>query len=156
MPSLPCSGPHRHFNPRSREGSDRAEHEEFRRRLEISIHASAKGATTSVRHAVLVLPISIHAPAKGATTRYKSAPKSRNYFNPRSREGSDRPRLAIFCRIPHFNPRSREGSDDFSAACCARVTYFNPRSHEGSDSGARFLQNSCTNFNPRSREGSDF
>ncbi len=32
------------FNPRSREGSDRAEHEEFRRRL-ISIHAPAKGAT---------------------------------------------------------------------------------------------------------------
>ena len=57
----------RHFNPRSREGSDCA-----------TWHASA-GAMT----------ISIHAPAKGATLIAAPNVLNISYFNPRSREGSD-------------------------------------------------------------------
>ena len=34
-----------------------------------------------------------------------------NYFNPRSREGSDSAAIARVSAWPNFNPRSREGSD---------------------------------------------
>ena len=98
------------FNPRSREGSDKA----GRRTdyvIPISIHAPAKGATSlaiwikSVVKFQSTLPrrerlfrsygmtglriISIHAPAKGATQVLRSLPLPFLYFNPRSREGSD-------------------------------------------------------------------
>ena len=77
------------FNPRSREGSDerkivkndracefqstlprgeRRDHDSlFVLRLEISIHAPARGATLSKQQNALCLSISIHAPARGAT-----------------------------------------------------------------------------------------
>ena len=98
-----------HFNPRSREGSDRP-----------------------VAHLFSISGISIHAPAKGATlwiARYYRG----YHFNPRSREGSDSPMQYVYkptgqfqstlprrerpplltkrSRWAHFNPRSREGSD---------------------------------------------
>ena len=78
------------------------------------------------------------------------------YFNPRSREGSDKHRLSpcpcprISIRAPvkgatryvfiltgtahDFNPRSREGSDSIEMVAVCSDTYFNPRSREGSDS----------------------
>ena len=77
------------FNPRSREGSDRAASSNKEKRYQISIHAPARGATHSVAFSVFSLPfqstlprgerhifdgqtakevlISIHAPARGAT-----------------------------------------------------------------------------------------
>ena len=77
------------------------------------------------------------------------------YFNPRSRVGSDRrcclhsfnqmqfqstlpcrERLqkAIFKAAKHdFNPRSRVGSDNQVDAQAVSATYFNPRSRVGSD-----------------------
>ena len=60
--------PHRskHFNPRSREGSDAKTLEPY----------------------VEFVHISIHAPAKGATCPRRSSSRCA-YFNPRSREGSD-------------------------------------------------------------------
>ena len=57
-----------HFNPRSREGSDK---------LVPSLIA-------------LPLIISIHAPGKGATNALPQVASWIGYFNPRSREGSDR------------------------------------------------------------------
>ena len=57
---------HGYFNPRSREGSDKA-FEDERRTVKISIHAPARGATTT-----------------GWTTEW-----THTNFNPRSREGSD-------------------------------------------------------------------
>ena len=99
----------------------------------ISIHAPAKGATQSGDHGSGGNAISIHAPAKGATPKAETGYKPCQYFNPRSREGSDRIRtdkpmiLTTFqstlprrerrsARVPlehpgNFNPRSREGSD---------------------------------------------
>ena len=80
-----------------------------------------------------------------------------SYFNPRSREGSDREQARRAYRNPYFNPRSREGSDVLAQpgvpvvgisihapvkgataapkADCRRSRYFNPRSREGSDMG---------------------
>ena len=100
------------------------------------------------------------------------------YFNPRSREGSDRPilyrrfkLLQISIHAPakgatapplirrihccYFNPRSREGSDAFftNFACSAiRFQSTLPR-RERPGLGRRRLW--LGNFNPRSREGSD-
>ena len=76
------------FNPRSREGSDvllvgsRPEESYFNPR-------SREGSDHKKRNMLLRLQISIHAPAKGATTRFTYAYPPRPNFNPRSREGSD-------------------------------------------------------------------
>ena len=85
---LPQRKDHGHFNPRSREGSDRLDLGYMLRRL-ISIHAPAKGATCGAEVAVLLVRISIHAPAKGATRAERTYHGTHHNFNPRSREGSD-------------------------------------------------------------------
>ena len=56
----------RHFNPRSREGSDGAERGCGNHRG-ISIHAPVKGATPTAESICAPVCISIHAPVKGAT-----------------------------------------------------------------------------------------
>ena len=79
----------RHFNPRSREGSDV---------LQMMADAYQSG-------------ISIHAPAKGATDIQLGLVARILHFNPRSREGSDRLTISSSPPARYFNPRSREGSD---------------------------------------------
>ena len=59
----------KNFNPRSREGSD-FNGKPSSLRLDISIHAPAKGATLLGLLAGGMSFISIHAPAKGATSEY--------------------------------------------------------------------------------------
>ena len=104
----------RNFNPRSREGSDDRAIQYLFHDLFISTHAPARGATT-LRPMVLYRldDISTHAPARGAT----AAPSLKKglflYFNPRSREGSDKKRYNRSLKWIYFNPRSREGSDIF-------------------------------------------
>ena len=61
----------------------------------ISIHAPAKGATFRMAYGINLFEISIHAPAKGATIFFARQSFIIFYFNPRSREGSDAPRLTI-------------------------------------------------------------
>ena len=56
---------------------------------EISIHAPARGATLGLVQTINFRTISIHAPARGATFRFIHNKADCNYFNPRSREGSD-------------------------------------------------------------------
>ena len=143
-----------YFNPRSREGSD----EDVTTKvdsLEISIHAPARGATSTYQHTHYSTRISIHAPARGATdfsdffkfflrisihapargATQKSQPRGHPLvnFNPRSREGSDMPKPFKTVLMFHFNPRSREGSDCRSLFRFSRSCDFNPRSREGSD-----------------------
>ena len=60
---------HIDFNPRSREGSDAMTQNLLLRRLWISIHAPAKGATYRSAAKDFGFVISIHAPAKGATRK---------------------------------------------------------------------------------------
>ena len=108
-----------HFNPRSREGSDTPSRKDYYIRC-ISIHAPAKGATSTARNEVgrkkfqSTLPrrerrasgsgrrtagnISIHAPAKGATRLPHRSLYRLLHFNPRSREGSDIKHGALFWR----------------------------------------------------------
>ncbi len=80
------------------------------------------------------LLISIHAPAKGATLSAISAGACAIYFNPRSREGSDKVTSFPAYSPSNFNPRSREGSDRVLRITCLTDEHFNPRSREGSDS----------------------
>ena len=120
------------FNPRSREGSDCPEMIAILDG-EISIHAPAKGATSSVISKSMLSAISIHAPAKGATTRstyisfllpFQSTLPRRERLRihtPPSRGAlfqSTLPRRERhYCLVIKttldcdFNPRSREGSD---------------------------------------------
>ena len=100
------------------------------------------------------------------------------YFNPRSREGSDQRREPVPYYGRDFNPRSREGSDAalfsptfspinisihapakgataIALSAASGVSDFNPRSREGSDEFGLFMSRQEYNFNPRSREGSD-
>ena len=58
----------------------------------ISIHAPAKGATRWATQPLHSTRISIHAPVKGATQPSECDLHRYSYFNPRSREGSDRHR----------------------------------------------------------------
>ncbi len=121
------------FNPRSREGSD-VKKTKFTAGLKIiSIHAPVRGATASLIASSSAIAISIHAPVRGATFLELRFFVPVLYFNPRSREGSDRqifkiifyliisihapvrgatslPNLIVHS-VPNFNPRSREGSD---------------------------------------------
>ena len=188
------------FNPRSREGSDfrtlfrllayvifqstlpRRERRKSGSQCcygtEISIHAPAKGATTWEYRTTQKLRISIHAPAKGATYTNAYYNCRRWYFNPRSREGSDKVMDSESFKISHFNPRSREGSDFsgrfilyffyiFQSTLPRRERHLSTISCNVSTDisihapakGATLLDarsfQILNNFNPRSREGSD-
>ncbi len=76
------------FNPRSREGSDLHQSQRFISGKNISIHAPARGATytgpISRRRVIFqsTLP-------RGERLQFPEKTPVINYFNPRSREGSD-------------------------------------------------------------------
>ena len=143
------------FNPRSREGSDVSQMAQDVSQIQISIHAPAKGATGYAQDRQGARQISIHAPAKGATFMPDFSSRFRNYFNPRSREGSDAHWLPHCSWSRNFNPRSREGSDPHGHGLTVRRGHFNPRSREGSDLAQKAVFRPQGYFNPRSREGSD-
>ena len=97
------------FNPRSREGSDQ-QRLHTRQVILISIHAPARGAT--------ILSVPPEGPVvfqstlpRGERRRVCAHATPPRYFNPRSREGSDMPKLIKRYFFVYFNPRSREGSD---------------------------------------------
>ena len=71
---------------------------------------------------------------RGERRNTSAAPPLCKYFNPRSREGSDR-NCSTGCHTTksYFNPRSREGSDPYDNSIFCPVSNFNPRSREGSD-----------------------
>ncbi len=121
----------------------------------ISIHAPAKGATTFSTwvdealefqstlprrerpHAFPILLLLF--PLFQSTFPRRERPvlqthhRLRNYFNPRSREGSDHNVDDCGTGTGDFNPRSREGSDPENIRSTALSGNFNPRSREGSD-----------------------
>ena len=90
--------------------------------------------------------ISIHAPVRGATSSRDHYQSFLQYFNPRSREGSDmllpRPGSARL----YFNPRSREGSDNNPGGNDSTISDFNPRSREGSDMSLRAMAVDVSKF----------
>ena len=122
--------------------------------------------------------ISIHAPAKGATLLRSWRSMAGTYFNPRSREGSDRYDRRYDHLYPHFNPRSREGSDPMlhptdickehisihapaKGATAIPSSFYDPVgiSIHAPAKGATVYPSPFfhrdIHFNPRSREGSD-
>ena len=123
--------------------------------LAISIHAPVKGVTAWLELRKRGTYISIHAPAKGATVISLRVSVKASYFNPRSREGSDRSRLTGYRPSTNFNPRSREGSDGHRLAHQLRKVI---SIHAPVKGATMILCRRCKaveNFNPRSREGSD-
>ena len=112
----------------------------------ISIHAPARGATVNLFGLTYYFDISIHAPARGATRLtiqnrkemvfQSTLPRGErlgaifskcsriNYFNPRSREGSDVKFQTYQHGCYNFNPRSREGSDAFRSRIVNRLCSF--------------------------------
>ena len=103
--------PHADFNPRSRKGSDD---------LKISFIDRDTG-------------ISIHAPARGATSSFQIINLQIRYFNPRSRKGSDGIPRSIFLRVLTFQSTLPQGERRTSAIRVVGDRDFNPRSRKGSD-----------------------
>ena len=121
------------FNPRSHEGSDiRPKRDRkcgciFQSTLPRGERPKAIGVDVSKI-------ISIHAPTRGATSRRFHPSKKRNYFNPRSHEGSDKAiscKNKRKCKISIHAPT--RGATDNGRVLEAEYLNFNPRSHEGSD-----------------------
>ena len=102
--------------------------------IEVSIHAPALGATSTLSAAPFMSMVSIHAPALGATLHAIHSLQEYNRFNPRTRTGCDCIDLTFSNSInmfqsthPHwvrptpihktaadtmrFNPRTRTGCD---------------------------------------------
>ena len=78
------------------------------------------------------------------------------YFNPRSREGSDRRAARTRNTASSFQstlPRRERRRSPRPSRISA--SYFNPRSREGSDMISDLFRQVTAHFNPRSREGSD-
>ena len=122
-----------HFNPRSREGSDSYKLDVVFGYLEFQSTLPRGERLRRLIPYYMDKRISIHAPARGATNICTVNLANGSNFNPRSREGSDAP-IPTQCHPPsHFNPRSREGSDIFGKYICHMPGNFNPRSREGSD-----------------------
>ena len=77
------------------------------------------------------------------------------YFNPRSREGSDRVHKDGQSIDPNFNPRSREGSDIDKQPVNAEFFISIHAPVKGATAAYARRHAALRNFNPRSREGSD-
>ena len=121
------------FNPRSREGSDRAASSNKEKRYQISIHAPARGATRCSPFRLADHNTFQSTLPRGERLLQASVLTSIVHFNPRSREGSDHGRFTTMETHGYFNPRSREGSDEDGTKGLALQENFNPRSREGSD-----------------------
>ena len=165
-----------HFNPRSREGSDRGAPLTRRTRWHFNPR-SREGSDCCMSPTFQRSKISIHAPAKGATQMAVPFLYRQRHFNPRSREGSDATSACAVYGMRYFNPRSREGSDiselhfprnllriSIHAPAKGATLSVTPavvgsifqstlprRERRGIVASVRAIRD----FNPRSREGSD-
>ena len=128
----------------------------LQRTSSISIHAPVKGATHMANPCYHVQYISIHAPVKGATAFGQTSHFRTCYFNPRSREGSDRKASRTSpCRLISIHAPVKGATGLVPVAVrvqgisihapvkgatlrkppdWAARRHFNPRSREGSDS----------------------
>ena len=144
-----------HFNPRSREGSDRGAPLTRRTRWHFNPR-SREGSDCCMSPTFQRSKISIHAPAKGATQMAVPFLYRQRHFNPRSREGSDRTscqthgaRSQISIHAPAKGATGGKwyfpDLDDISIHAPAKGA-----THNGARCGF-----DDDDFNPRSREGSD-
>ena len=123
------------FNPRAREGRDPATSCASTARLRFQ-SARPRGARRCRRSRCQgCRRVSIRAPARGATGPPGARERGHSRFNPRAREGRDRPRWRRQRRSqPGFNPRAREGRDLSLLSFATSIwPSFNPRAREGRD-----------------------
>ena len=92
--------------------------------MEISIHAPARGATGLPANTSHFPSISIHAPARGATNSTVKPPNSKSFQSTLPR--GERRFSNQFCRRTknYFNPRSREGSDEQHDFLISQISTF--------------------------------
>ena len=166
-----------YFNPRPREGSDIFSRKRCTKHQAISIHAPARGATAHLGDTEGGEGISIHAPARGAT-RMDRVRRTHRIFQSTLPRGERRCSPVTTCMWQYFNPRSREGSDGLFTRDNLYVAVFQstlPRGERlnllydyvtaysisihaparGATTGRSLGHGVSFNFNPRSREGSD-
>ncbi len=166
----------RHFNPRSREGSDASQASQSAKE-HISIHAPAKGATYITKDMCAVTKGFQSTLPRRERLANNKINSNAGDFNPRSREGSDEkyyyslplPGISIhapakgatvtsataFVVTVNFNPRSREGSDKLPCIFATCVALFQSTLPRRERLQPRAIISLSANFNPRSREGSD-
>ena len=126
------------FNPRSREGSDNITGQDFADFMNFNPR-SREGSDANRQNLYSHFRISIHAPARGATKNNTYATVHRKYFNPRSREGSDLTTIYVcYCRHDYFNPRSREGSDKMQLQKSTQINRFQSTLPRGERQNRRF------------------
>ena len=145
------------FNPRTRVGCDQSlvlYHRAAREFQSTHPRGVRRDGSITGRRRVLV---SIHAPAWGATS-----PWGKDYFTTASVSihapawGATRSSSANASRWPGFNPRTRVGCDQLCAAGQRhRWAGFNPRTRVGCDAPLLMTRSLATSFNPRTRVGCD-
>ena len=146
----------RHFNPRSREGSDSCLELSTDNVSDISIHAPAKGATPLFRKGALPKEFQSTLPRRERRANDPCGAYRSIHFNPRSREGSDLSFALLKSTFSNFNPRSREGSDLFALVALVDDAVISIHAPAKGATRAHNLLRLCPqDFNPRSREGSD-
>ena len=124
----------RRFNPRAREGRDRAP------KCDsdcggVSIRAPARGATRRIRQIRPMMRFQSARPRGARHQGHRSQVQRGRSFNPRAREGRD----VEYPKIPEqrngFNPRAREGRDDRPYRRPTDWRCFNPRARGGRGAG---------------------
>ena len=135
----PCDKAQCNFNPRSREGSDTVPGIPVLRYKNFNPRSREGSDPEHCPFSKTLPSISIRAPAKGATLYLNSFCRSKARFQsalPRRERQEKKLRYNLF---KYFNPRSREGSDRFQFPALPAVDDFNPRSREGSDVSSDYL-----------------
>ena len=122
----------------------------------VSIHAPARGATKYGLSNVSIAEFQSTLP-RGERRSLQAIRAFKNIcFNPRSRAGSDAPRLSLIDQAERVSIHApARGATPPSFAETAIRNSFNPRSRAGSDYYPQGRAGGKKRFNPRSRAGSD-
>ena len=114
---------HKHFNPRSREGSDHSSRRADRVRYDFNSR-SREGSDASLSGIFLVFCKFQSALPRGERPLPGILQNLANNFNPRSREGSDLVHTLYVVPRWDFNPRSHKGSDNVISGLGISVELF--------------------------------
>ena len=123
------------FNPRTREGCDyKCLCGLYNTKL-ISIHAPARGATRLLTDKEFKRLEFQSTHPRGVRRIYWSwCSMARQHFNPRTREGCDRPLIVFLSSLFHISIHApARGATIYVVDYCLSCIYFNPRTREGCD-----------------------
>ena len=121
---------------------------------QISIHTPAKGVTVIISVWTVPFPFQSTLPRREWQNPQKY-PHTRQEFQSTLPRREWQPRRRIQALFWYFNPHSREGSDKWNCSDWNYYRNFNPHSREGSDIQSGWFGLLQKHFNPHSREGSD-